>query len=269
MRFIGLGCATVFVTGAGVASGAFDGSAIYGVGSPLGSFATQVGGPLIVSDPLDYTFDSGTTSGYTKNGPIPGTFVDSTVLTSTVWRVTSATSFNSGPNTIMLSPGDRVFAYTIDLVEAGLDTVEAMGEFEIGGSIHPLVGSPDDLAASLVKGYGFLTPGIGVATPINVAGNFTDFSTFGVPGLAGGALDWRWGTTSGARLENSEVITLLMFTGRALIGEGFGEMIGLPGAPNVDATVERLRVLIPIVPSPAPVALGALGLATALRRRRE
>lgn len=195
-----------------------------------------------------------TTSGYVNE--IAGNVFDQTELTSRVYRVTSQTNLANG---LTLNVGDNVFAYTIRLVEDSANTVNSLREFQVG-LLDFFGGTVMD--GSVVTGYGHVTTS--VSTPVANANDFEDLGAFGA------SLDWQWGPADVDQLDNNEAITLLMFTMPTLIGEGIGNFAAPPGQPTgVDPLATGAPVLIPIVPAPGgALALGALGIACAARRRR-
>jgi len=243
-----------------VANAAFD-SAMYNVSQSLASFSTQIAELDLATTGYNFPFGgSFTNSGYVDEGP-GGIELDRTELVARVYRVTTATTFMMGGDSITLDVGDNVYAYTVRLVQESLNTVHTMSEFQVGG--FNFLGT-DMMDASLVNGRGFLTPASGVGTPMGgLASDLED-----LPGL-GASHDWRWPNTAMDQLDNSEEITLLMFTDPSLVGMGVANFLAPPGQPaGVDPSASLAPTLIPIIPGPGPAALGMLALGVVGARRR-
>ena len=242
---------------AGSASAVFD-TTMYSVSENLATFTNLVGTLDIASTAYNFPFDNMqySTSGYVRE--VGGNPIDTTGLVTNVYQVTSQTTVGGG---FQLNAGDMIWAYTIDLVSASANTVASLAEFQVGG--FSFLGT-DVMDGSLINGYGFLTPGAGVDTPLGNPGDFEDL------GGLGSSVDWQWSNDVAFQLGNDETITLLMFTSAALIGEGVANFIAPPiQAAGVDPVANGAPVLIPIA-IPAPGAAGLLvgmGLMAARRRR--
>lgn len=223
--------------------------------APPATYGTQIASLDVATTSYDFPFGAGfTTSGYVDNfGSVE---LDRTQLVSTVYRVNAPTNVGG----VSLSTNDLVFAYTIRLVEASTNTVTTMKEFQVG-LLNFGVG--DRMDGSSVKGRGFVATGV----PTPVGGNAGDLESIG---SFGASHDWEWGVTGPEQLQNSQTITLLMFTEPRPIVQGLGNFAAPPGQQaGVDPLASGAPVLIPAVPAPGAGALWAVsaGLLAARRRR--
>ena len=187
-----------------------------------------------------------------------GTEIDATDITSDVYRMNASMDLGS----LVLNPGDLVFAYRIRLVQgvAG-STVSSLDEIQILGA--PAFGFGDDvMLRSVLNGQGFVSTSAG--TPDS--GNFDGEDSFGA------SADWEWPGDDASNLDNDEFITLLMFTDPAQVGLGVANLFAPPGQTNgltgVVQAGEAPPVLIPTIPAPGVGGLLALGSVGLLRRRR-
>lgn len=190
--------------------------------------------------------------------------LDRTQVITDVYRVNSSTTFTQGPSSITLDVDDLVFAYHVRLVNSfpGI-TVTAMTEAQVMGAPEFGFGQ-DAMIASLITGQGFVSTLHGR----NPAGGNIDGDD-----IFGSSVDFEWGGQSAIYLQNSDFITLLMFTDPASLGQGVLNMAGPPGQPGglsgEAQGFEAPPVLIPILPTPGTVLLGAFGAgALAFSRRR-
>jgi len=261
------GAAAAAVLLAGEARSAFD-STMYDVGLDLNTFSTLQATQTIDDTGYQFNVPGGfASSGHTITvGP---TVVDKTEVTSRVYRVNSQQMIMQGPNSLTLEAGDRIFAYTIDLVDASSSTVRRLKEFQLFGFDESLIGGGppgsdfDNMDPNLLKGRGFLTPAGGVQTPLS--GGAGDLFDFG----GGSNVDYDWPDGETNQLANSESITLLLFAKPSIIGNGWADLIS---PPLQDASIfpeaDFVPVLIPLVPGPGVLATLALGGLAAARRRR-
>ena len=197
---------------------------------------------------------------------IGGTVVDRTGLVTNVYEVTQQTTL--APGGLSLGAGDMIFSYTIDLVSASASTVDTLGEFQVGG--FTFIPGLDAMDGSSILGRGFLTPALsvtGLSTPLGGnAGDLEDLASLG------SSLDWQWSNDPTQQLDNSQSITLLMFTSRASIGVGEANLISPPIQQlGVNPVLNGAPVLIPTAIIPAPgggAAFLLVGLVASIRRRR-
>ena len=213
-----------------------------------------------------------TNSGYANNvisGGVPIAELDRTQIRSDVYTVTTAQSFTSGSDTINLNPGDMVFAYRIRLTGGSTNTVETLRTWGLTG-VDPILGGSGILAApDQLIGHGFFIDGAGANPagfgPITTVGSDLEY----VPGFFG-SVDWNWSAAASDQLQNSEEITLLLFTKPSPIIDGFAKMLSPAGQAIAGTTFEDTGapLLIPGVPSPGSVAIIALAGGVTLYRRR-
>ncbi len=251
---------------AGEARAAFD-STMYDVGLNLSDFAT-----LEASQALDDTsYEFNVPSGFSSSGhtiEVGPTVVDRTRVDTDVFRVNQQQVISQGANSLTLDPGDRVYAYTIELVDASSTTVQRLKEFQLFGFDESLIGGPpgadfDNMDPSLLKGRGFLTPASGVSTPVSFGPN--DLFDFG----GGSNVDWDWPDGESNQLANSETITLLLFAKPSIVGNGFADLISpVLQDSSVFPEADFVPVLVPVVPGPGALATLAVGGLLALKRRR-
>lgn len=190
--------------------------------------------------------------------------LDRTTVQSDVYRMTQVQSIVNGPNTIVLNPGDMVFAYRVRLVNnfPGL-TVETLNQAQVIGA--PDFGFGQDvMQASLLNGQGFVSNAHG-NNPVN--GNIDDAAEFG------SSVDFQWNLSSDLdQLDNGEEIIMMLFTDPAGVGQGVLNLFSPPGQVGGltgDAQAgEAPPVLIPIVPTPGAAFLGVLGMGVMLVSRR-
>jgi hypothetical protein len=162
---------------------------------------------------------------------------------------------NQGLDSITLNAGDRVFAYTITLVEASATTVQSIVEFQVGR-----VGG-DIADGGLIKGRGFIVNG-GIQSP--VGGNASDFQDIGFLW----SHDWVWGPEHANQLQNSQTLTVLLFTEPAFATPGLGVLGNNPGqVAGVDGS-SNIPVLVPTIPTPGGAALGLIAGVLCTRRTR-
>jgi hypothetical protein len=255
---------------AGSALAAFD-STIYDTGADPASYGTVVANainPLDANATYNWPHDSNffDNSGYISS--VGGTEFDRTQLVSTVYEVNNTTVFTSGSDTITLDPGDRVFAYTLRLVNASANTVTSIFEAQITGvNTNGQPGSvtnPDAMAASLLKGRGVFASA-GLNLPDAAPGDFTDLGAFG------SAVDFFWNGNDTEQLQAGQEITLLLFAEPSPIGYGAANFAGNPAqGSNSDPNANGAPILIPVIPTPgAAMLIGAATLASLGRRRRE
>jgi|GEM_PF-5673629 len=180
---------------------------------------------------------------------------DFTNVVTNVYKVPSAMVLNQGLDSITLNAGDRVFAYTITLVEATATTVQAIEEFQVG---H--VGG-DFADGGLIYGRGFIT-NAGVQNPLG--GNATDFNDLGFLW----SHDWVWGPQIADQLQNEQTLTVLLFTDPALSTPGLGVLGNTPGQVlGVDGS-SNIPVLVPTIPVPGAAAFGLFAGVLCTRRSR-
>ncbi|TVQ82469.1 MAG: hypothetical protein EA380_00420 [Phycisphaeraceae bacterium] len=213
-----------------------------------------------------------TNSGYINNvisGGVPIAELDRTQIRSDVYTVTTAQSFTSGADTINLSPGDMVFAYRIRLTSGSTNTVETLRTWGLTG-VDPVLGGSGILAApDQLIGHGFFIDGASANPagfgPITTVGSDLEY----VPGFFG-SVDWNWSPAAVEQLQNTEEITLLLFTKPSPIIDGFAKMLSPSGQAIAGTTFEDTGapLLIPGVPSPGSVAIIALAGGITLYRRR-
>ena len=224
----------------------------------VGSPGATWGSPIAT---LDVNTDTGYTwaSGFKVQFP-NGLGQDITELTSNVYNVSSPLVLNQGSDSLTLNPGDKVYAYTITLVEASATTVDTLEEFQVG--LLSFIGGPI-MDGSLIKGRGFVSTGVN-----GPAG--ADGSDFEDLGIFGSSLDWKWPSLEVNQLHNEQTITLLMFTSNSLPFEGIGDLRAptgqITGAGNVSNLVP---VLVPTtVPTPGGAAIGLIAGVLCTRRAR-
>ena len=274
--------AALSLAGAATVHAAFDATTMYGV-NDLAPFTNLVQSQDIASTPFAFPFDNAlfTNSGFERNVLDsngnrvldPGTglpiVLDRTGLVTSVFQVTQQTQL--APGGLTLNVGDMVFAYTLRLVDNPVggvsnNIVSTLDEFQVAGITVP---GSDFLDPALVKGRGFVTPGAGVGAPqmVDTPTMINDFGSFG------SQVAWNWlASDPTQQLDNGETITILMFTERSSIGNGFGNLLAPLSTSTgpYDPTLEGAPVLIPIAFIPAPGALGLFVMvgAVGLRRRR-
>ncbi|MEM8836000.1 MAG: hypothetical protein AAGD00_09295 [Planctomycetota bacterium] len=237
---------------------------IYDTGVDPATLGTEIARLELNKDTHDWLFSgsANTQSGHEVNvGPVE---VDATELDSVVYRVSNQVTFNQGGDSITLDAGDLIFEYRIRLVDAGVNTITTVEEFEIVGS--PILGL-DELDASAIKGRGAWRPDTNVPLPDPNPGDLLPLG----PGN-GAFLDFVWGTSDVNQPSNSEEISLLLFTSPRQIGDGWASFFSSPSQPlpnTIDDDTDRNPILIPIVPSPATslAFVMALGSVSARRRR--
>lgn len=190
--------------------------------------------------------------------------LDRTQVRTDVFQMGQLTTIVNGSNSIVLTPGDLVFAYRVRLVNSfpGL-TVESMNEAQVIGAPDFGFGQ-DPMAAALLNGQGFVS-----TTHFDNpdGGNIDDAAEFG------SSVDFEWPDLDVNQLDNGEFITLLLFSDPAGVGQGVMNMSAPPGQSGgligFAQGAEAPPVLIPIVPTPGALALGAVGMVvfTSTRRR--
>ena len=249
------------IVATGTASAAFN-TTIFQV-ADLTPFTNLVQTLDITSTPYNFPFQTPlfTSSGYVRSLP-DGTELDRTQLVSSVFEVTQQVSLGTG---VTLNAGDMVFSYEIRLVSTSTNTVDTMDEFQVQGFSS---GPADIMEGSLIKGRGVLAAAAGVDSPLG--GTALDFSDFG---QFGSILDFQWSEDPTLQLDNSETITLLMFTSHSGIGTGQANLLAplSTSLGSFDPRADGAPVLIPIamVPAPGGASLLTLGLAGwSIRRRR-
>ena len=266
-------CAVIGVAAlAGSAFGAYQNN-MYDTGLAPSSYGTLVGSPFDTNTdggynwPIDNPDD--TTSGYIDELDIGGGTIiefDRTQLISEVYRVNTQTTFNDGGDSITLNPGDMVFSYRIRLVGVSTSTLNSLKEVQLSQIGVPGVGLATDriLGRGVYQGLTFSGSSAATDIPDPGAGDL-----FSIPGF-GGSLDFKWTGPDTDHLQNSEEITLLMFTEPSAITGGFMSFAGNPGQDSgVDPNANFAPVLIPTFPTPGSAALllGA-GVFAGVRRRR-
>jgi len=198
-------------------------------------------------------------------GPVT---VDTSSMTTTVYRVSTPTVVNAGQGPLTLNPGDHVFAYRYHHV-AGSSTalLDSINELQIQGldpnvfpAPHPR-GLVDPIDFNLVNGRGYNIPGTAGA-PSDTGDPRDDFGF-------GQTVDFEWTGAIATQVENGEDIIVMLFTGANIsIGNGYA---AVAGPPPPTGAAQSIPVLIPIIPSPGAAALAglALGMAGTTRRRRD
>lgn len=226
----------------------------------LGDPAATWGAPIAS---LDVNNDTGYTwaDGFKVQFP-NGLGQDTTNVTSNVYNVSSAMNLNQGGDVLTLNPGDKVYAYTITLVESSATTVQTLEEFQVG--LASFIGGAF-MDGDLVKGRGFVDTGVNGPA----GGDPSDFENFGAP--FGSSLDWQWPGLEAQQLGNEQTITLLMFTENSVPFEGIGDLRAPTGQISGGGHISNLvPVLIPTtVPTPGAATFGVIaGVLCARRSRR-
>jgi len=223
-----------------------------------GDPATTWGAPIAS---LDVNTDTSYTwaSGFEVSFP-DGLGQDVTDLSSRVYNVSTPMVLNQGLDSITLNTGDKVYAYTVTLVENSATTVNTLAELQVG--LLSFAGGPI-MDGSLVKGRGFVSTGVNGPA----GGTFADFEDLG---FFGSSLDWRWPILESSQLQNQQTITLLMFTSNSLPIQGIGDLRSPTGQISGGGNISNLvPVLVPTIPAPGGAALGMIaGVFYARRTRR-
>ena len=252
---------SVVLLSSGTVLGAFQ-NTMYESAAHPSSYGTLVQSLNIADTAYDFPFDNNffTNSGYVNE--VAGFEFDRTELVSEVYRVNTAQSFMSGGNTINLSPNDMVFSYRLRLVEASTNTINTMREFQVQG-INLLPGS-DAMDANLLLGRGFHLSGGAVNTPEEQPADLLNL------GPAGSKVDFNWEGADTDQLDNSQEITLLLFTQPSSWGNGTATFAAAPGqSGGADPNAANAPILIPIIPAPgAAIAFGLAGIGLSTRRAR-
>lgn len=211
------------------------------------------------------SLDVNTETGYTWNSGFEVMFPnglgqDVTSLTSNVYNVSSPLVLNQGLDSLTLNPGDKVYAYTLTLVESSATTVDTVAEFQVG--LLSFANGPI-MDGSLVKGRGFVSTGVN--GPAGADGS--DFEDLGV---FGSSLDWKWPALEVNQLQNEQTITLLMFTSNSVPILGIGDLRAPTGQISGPGNISNLiPVLVPTtVPTPGGAALGLIAGVLYTRRTR-
>jgi hypothetical protein len=223
------------------------------VGSPGATWGSPIAS-LDVNTETGYTWSSGFEVSFPN-----GLGQDITSLTSEVFNVSSPLVLNQGLDSLTLNPGDKVYAYTITLVEASATTVDTVAEFQVG--LLSFIGGPI-MDGSLVKGRGFVSTGVN-----GPAG--ADGSDFEDLGIFGSSLDWKWPSLEANQLQNQQSITLLMFTSSSVPILGIGDLRAPTGQISGSGNISNLiPVLVPTIPTPGGAALGLIAGVLCTRRTR-
>jgi hypothetical protein len=250
----------------GAASAAFDPS--QNVTVDPSTYATEIVSAIDISmapNVFDYPDQFGNpypngsfdTSGYVNE--FMGIEVDRTELVSRVYRVHTMTNVGA----LTLNPGDNVYTYTITLVDFSTNTVNGLGEFQVGAVDFGLTGPVMD--STLVLGRGYVGPTGGANAPsIELASDLSAIGPFGA------SLDWEWADTGGDDyLQNSATITLTMYTSSSMPIVGTAVFASSPGIPsNVDPNSTGAHVWVPAIPTPGPLVITGAGVLFASARRR-
>ncbi|MGA9596152.1 MAG: hypothetical protein WBV06_08350, partial [Acidimicrobiia bacterium] len=173
---------------------------------------------------------------------------DTTDITTNVYNVTSPLVLNQGLDSLTLNPGDKVYAYTITLVEASASTVDTIAEFQAIGL--NFTGGPV-MDGSLIKGRGFVDTGVNGP----MGADPTDFEDLG---SFGSSLDWKWPSLEADQLHNEQTITLLMFASNSISIDGLGDLRSPAGQVGGSGNNEShlIPILVPSIPTPGGAILG-------------
>ena len=224
----------------------------------VGDPAATWGAPIAT---LDVNVDTiyNWSDGYKVSFP-NGLGQDITSLTSRVYNVSSPMVLNQGADSLQLNVGDKVYAYTITLVENSATTVRTLEEFQVG--LLSFVGGPI-MDGSLIKGRGLVLLA-GVNGP--AGGNANDFEDLGI---FGSSLDWQWPSLEANQLQNENSITLLMFVENSIPIDGIGDFRSPTGQIDAPNNVSNLvPVLVPDIPAPGAVTIGLIAGVLCTRRFR-
>lgn len=259
-RNIAIGTVTAGVIGAAASAGIFD-PTMYSSDDPA-TYGTLLAELDIADTSFDFPFSgSFSSSGYVNE--FNGIEFDRTELVSRVFEITAPVNLSDGSNMLSLSPGDRVFSYSIRLVESSSNTVSSLAEFQVGGV--DFSGAMMGMDPSVVLGRGF------VSTTVNtpVGGDSSDLSEIGPGASFGASLDYQWPTDASEQLTNDEMITLLMFTSATQFTEGTANFSAPPGQQSLgDPNVNGAPALVPVIPGPGAGAIAALAAGFVATRRR-
>jgi len=226
------------------------------VGDPAATWGSPIA-TLDVNADTSYSWASGFEVQFPN-----GLGQDTTNVTSSVYNVSVPMVLNQGLDVLVLNPGDKVYAYTITLVESSATTVDTLAEFQVG--LASFIGGPF-MDGSLVKGRGFVDTGVNGPAGADPS----DFEDFGAP--FGSSLDWQWPTLEAMQLGNEQTITVLMFTENSVPFEGIGDLRAPTGQIAGGGNVSNLvPVLVPTtIPTPGAATIGVLaGVLCARRSRR-
>lgn len=225
------------------------------LGDPMATWGAPIAS-LDVNSETGYTW----ASGYEVQFP-NGLGQDITELTTRVYNVSSGMVLNQGPDSLTLNPGDKVYAYTITLVEDSATTVDTIAEFQVG--LLSFIGGPI-MDGALVKGRGFVNTGVNGPA----GGDGSDFEDLG--GF-GSSLDWKWPALEANQVQNEQTITLLMFTSNSVPIEGIGDIRAPTGQISGAGNISNLiPVLVPTtVPTPGAAAIGVIAGVLCTRRNRK
>jgi len=245
----------------------------------LGSSAVAAFNPNLLNDAADpstwtfadlvSSFDAELDGGFNYN-PVSGfsweflgAVQDRTDVRSQVYRFNQGHTFTTGAASQSVSAGDMAFVYRVRLVGVNTNSVTSLTQAQVVG--FPAIGMGQDIMdSSLLLAQGFIT---GAYNP-PVTGNLD-----AVPGF-GSSVDFMWPGSDVTNLDNNQEAVLVMFTSPSLIGQGVLNLFAPPGQGNgvtgIAQSSEAPPILIPIIPGPGPVALGAMafGLLGMSRRRR-
>jgi len=223
------------------------------VGDPTATWGAPIAS-LDVNSETAYSW----ASGYEAQFP-NGLGQDITELTTSVYNVSSPMVLNQGGDALSLNPGDKVYAYTITLVEASATTVSTLLEFQAIGLDF---GGGPVMDASLIKGRGFVSTGVNGP----LGGDGSDLEDLGI---FGSSLDWQWDSLEANQLLNEQTITLLMFVENSVPISGYGDFRAPTGQISGSGNISGLvPILVPTVPTPGAATIGLIAGVLCTRRNR-
>lgn len=268
----------------GVASASFSTGLTMYQSPGVATYASPVGGgTLDIDNPTPYVWPYDTGAGFHNSGylretvdsngdVIPPGVIDRTTLVSQVYQVTTPTVIPNGAGDLALSVGDMVFTYTIRLTSQSTNTVDTLAEFGVT-ALGTAYGEDGAFTPDQVLGRGLSVAGLGVPTgnfPVDQPGDFTydDLGmdvTFGIS-----SIDWEWPVDPASQLDNTQEITLMIFTKPSLIGNGYAKFVGNPGTSSstADPIANNVPVLVPIIPAPGSAGLLLAAGLVGIRPRR-
>lgn len=252
--------ATIAIAATGLTAGsalAFSDGIVQEANDPsTWAFADFVTSLDAASTGFDYPVDSGFALVDNVLGEL-----DRTDVVSEVYRFNADNTFDDGTNSLDLFEGDLAFVYRVTLVQSSAQTVTSLTEAQVIGV--PAFGFGQDvMAGNLLIGQAVVDNG----SNLPGSGNFDDAGVFG------SSVDFEWPGADVDNLDNSTTAVLILFSRPAAIGEGVLNLFAPPGQPNNLTGIAQADgappILIPIIPAPGGVALGAVGLLAVARRRR-